>query len=208
MSEQNPYQTLGVSEDASFDEIQEAKQQLCQQYQNDSRVLDAIESAYDSIIMDRLRLRQEGKIKVPERIRFPERDRLAEPTTPLNSLPINTPPVWLQGFIDHPQPREVLIPAGVFSVLGIMTVFGQNSQESIVPLLLTLGIFANVFFLNRKKNNFWRSVLISLIVLFLGISIGAFLFAWLRSFNTPLDNQQLYALITFCLFWLSSSFLR
>ena len=73
MSEQNPYEQLGVTEESSFEEIQEAKQRLVQQYQNDSKIVESIEAAYDSVLMDRLRMRQEGRIKVPDRIRFPER---------------------------------------------------------------------------------------------------------------------------------------
>ena len=62
----------GVTENSSFEEIQAAKKRLYEQHGNDSAVLEEVEIAYDSIIMDRLRLRQEGKIKVPDRIRFAE----------------------------------------------------------------------------------------------------------------------------------------
>ena len=65
MSEQNPYEQLGVTENSSFEEIQAAKKRLYDRHGNDSTVLEEVEIAYDSIIMDRLRLRQEGKIKVP-----------------------------------------------------------------------------------------------------------------------------------------------
>jgi len=72
MSDQNPYEKLGVSEEASFDEIQDARNRLFEQHSGDAKHLEVIEAAYDAILMDRLRMRQEGKIKVPERIRFPE----------------------------------------------------------------------------------------------------------------------------------------
>ncbi|ACK69973.1 heat shock protein DnaJ domain protein [Gloeothece citriformis PCC 7424] len=207
MSEQNPYQQLGVTEDASFEEIQEAKQRLLQQHSGDSKVLESIEMAYDSIIMERLRLRQEGKIKVPERIRFPEREKPSEPPLSLNSLPINTSPSWLQRFIDTPSSTDILVAAGVFLALTGVTIVVEDTQGSLVPLLLTLGIFANVYFLNRKEQQFWRSVLITLVALVIGIAIGAGV-AGLGLNLINLDSQQLYAIMTFCLFWLSSSFLR
>jgi DnaJ-class molecular chaperone with C-terminal Zn finger domain len=75
MSNQSHYQQLGITEDASFEEIQAAKERLKQKNSNDQKVIENIEAAYDAILMDRLRLRQEGKIKVPERIRFPERQQ-------------------------------------------------------------------------------------------------------------------------------------
>ena len=72
MIEQNPYEQLGVTEGSSFEEIQAAKKRICDANNNDPKLVESIEAAYDAVIMDRLRLRQEGKIKVPERIRFPE----------------------------------------------------------------------------------------------------------------------------------------
>ena len=82
MSEQSPYEKLGVSETASFEEIQAAKNRLTQEYSNDVKTVEDIEAAYDSIIMERLKLRQEGRIKVPDRIRFAERQRETPPPPP------------------------------------------------------------------------------------------------------------------------------
>ena len=65
MSETNPYVQLGVSEEASFEEVQAARAQLLSQCQGDDRRTQAVEMAYDAILMDRLRQRQEGRIKVP-----------------------------------------------------------------------------------------------------------------------------------------------
>ncbi len=40
MSEQNPYEQLGVTENSSFEEIQAAKKRLYEQHGNDSAVLE------------------------------------------------------------------------------------------------------------------------------------------------------------------------
>lgn len=204
MSEQNPYQQLGVTENSSFEEIQSAKERLSQQYREDSQSLESIEAAYDAIIMDRLRMRQEGKIKVPERIRYPEREQTPEPSVKFNPLAVKTPPSWLQGLIDTPDKKDIFIPAGIFLALMGISVFVTGTQ---VPLLLTLGLFVNVYFLNRKENKFWRSVLITIGVLCLGIALGTAL-AKVITPTINLDIQQLYALVTLTLFWLCSSFLR
>jgi len=73
MSDLSPYDTLGVEESASFEEIQRAKEILLIENEGNAQIRDDVEIAYDAIIMDRLKLRQEGKIKVPEQIRFPEK---------------------------------------------------------------------------------------------------------------------------------------
>ncbi len=208
MSDQNPYERLGVKENASFEEIQDAKQRLIQKYRDDSKILESIEAAYDAIIMERLKLRQEGKIKVPERIRFPEQSLEAPPNP--TSVPANTSPAWLQQLIDTPSRADILWPALVFLVLAGMSVFSQSAEGSLLPLLMALGFGANIYFLNRKEKRFGRSVLITLIGLLLGIALGSGLAKLLGApgGGIALAADQFASVVTFCVFWLISSFLR
>ncbi len=208
MSDQNPYERLGVKQNASFEEIQDAKQRLIQKYRDDSKILESIEAAYDAIIMERLKLRQEGKIKVPERIRFPEQSLEAPPNP--TSVPANTSPAWLQQLIDTPSRADILWPALVFLVLAGMSVFSQSAEGSLLPLLMALGFGANIYFLNRKEKRFGRSVLITLIGLLLGIALGSGLAKLLGApgGGIALAVDQFASVVTFCVFWLISSFLR
>lgn len=208
MSEQSPYEQLGVTEDSSFEEIQDAKQRLTQQYQDDNKLLEKIEAAYDSVIMDRLRLRQEGKIKVPERIRFPERG--AEVPTVSKPLSIERSPSWLQKLIDTPSGSDIGQSAAVFGILGVSTLFVQTQGSSLLSLLLALGVFATIYFLNRKEQKFGRAVLITFFGLLMGIGLGAGIASGLEAAKIAfgISVQQFYALVTFFLLWLMSSFLR
>ena len=207
MSEQNAYEQLGVGENASFEEIQDAKKRLTQQYSSDSKKVESIESAYDTIIMDRLRLRQEGKIKVPERIRFPER----APEAPAKIAPSSQSysSNWLQQFIDNPSQADILLPTGIFLVLASIAVFAQTPAQSPLPLLMALGFMANIYFLNRKEGRFGRAFLMSLVALFVGIGLGSGLAQLMVSQGgVVLGAEKLASTITFCLFWLASCFLR
>lgn len=208
MSEQNPYEQLGVTENSSFEEIQAAKKRLYEQHGHDHTVLEEVEIAYDSIIMDRLRLRQEGKIKVPEKIRFPERN--AEKTLKVPQIVNDKSAVWLQELVDRPSQADILWPSGIFLTLSAIAVFSPNSEASILPLLMALGFIANIYFLNRKEGRSGRAFLISFVALFAGIAIGTGLANLLLSQGgiTALDNNQFAAAVTFCLFWLVSCFLR
>ncbi|MGV2827029.1 CPP1-like family protein [Myxosarcina sp. GI1(2024)] len=209
MSEQNPYEQLGVSESASFEEIQAAKERLYEKYGNDSNVLEKVETAYDSIIMDRLKLRQEGKIKVPEKIRFPERSVEKKPSKPVSMVNSN-PPDWLGEFLDTPSKADILLPSAVYLVLASIAVFSQNSATSLLPLLMSLGFIASFYFLNRKENRSGRAFLISLVALLLGIGLGTAGANLLvgQSGGGVLGADHFAAAVTFCLFWLASCFLR
>lgn len=208
MSEQNPYERLGVSENASFEEIQAAKQRLNQQYRDNSQILESIEAAYDAVIMDRLRMRQEGRIKVPDRIRFPE--KLAEVSPPPPSMSTSNSPNWLQRLIDTPSQTELLWSAAVFLILSVITVFARTNTESVLPLLMAIGVCANIFLLNRKEHRLGRAVLLTLIGLVVGIGLGTGLASGLGLPNSTiaLTVEQLACLATFGFLWAISSFLR
>lgn len=201
MSVQHHYETLGVDESSSFEEIQEARDRLMQELASDQKQRDAIEAAYDAILMDRLRMRQEGKIKVPDRIRFPE--RLAEVQGASSTKPSKQPPDWLSRFIDNPDRNEVLWPAAVFAGSAFLSVFS-------VPAGLAVGFLASLFFLNRKEHKFLRSLLLTLLGLTVGILIGYFLGSLMvPQLNAVSLSAEAFAGISASFFfWLISSFLR
>ena len=206
MSEQTPYEKLGVSETASFEEIQAAKHRLTQEYSNDVKTVEDIEAAYDSIIMERLKLRQEGRIKVPDRIRFAERQRETTPTPP--PLSVDNSPSWLRQFLDTPSSKDLLWPTGIFLALALLVGL-SNAASSSISVLLALGVFANIYFLNRKENRFGRALLMTLVGLFLGVALGWGIAQLLQGANLSVEMSQSFIGITiFFVFWLSSSFLR
>ncbi|ELR96560.1 CPP1-like family protein [Gloeocapsa sp. PCC 73106] len=208
MSEQSPYEQLGVAENASFEEIQDAKKRLTQEHQNNPKTVQNIEAAYDTIIMERLRMRQEGKIKVPDRIRFPEKSseivNSSAPDTSNNSYS------WLKRLLDNPSVPEILWPGAVFLILAVIAVFTKAETSSPLPLLLAFGFGANIYFLNRKEKLFWRAFLISFIALCVGLGGGYALANLMITSQTGIifNQEQFASLFTFCLFWLISSFIR
>ena len=202
MSDNNPYERLEVDENASFDEVQEARNRLVEEHSSDRKLVEAIETAYDAILMDRLRMRQEGKIKVPDRIRFPE--RLAEPPPDLTPTPAQQTPDWLQKFIDTPSRNDILLPAGLFFGAEVLALITQPAFP------LAIGIGFSIYFLNRKENKFGRAILLTLAGLILGVTIGSVIAQLLQQQLTalPLSPDALAATVTFLILWLISSFLR
>lgn len=205
MSEQNPYELLEVSEDASFEEIQTARDRLLQGVTEDEKHREQIEAAYDAILMDRLRRRQEGKIKVPERIRFAERLAEAAPKS-VASRPPQSPP-WLQRLLDQPSPREIVIPGVLYTALAGGSLYVNTSSDDTLALLLALGVGFNLYWLNRKEQKLGRAFLLTLAAFIIGGLIGT---AILQVANpiSGLTEEVFISLVVFLTFWLVSSFLR
>lgn len=204
MSEQNPYEQLGVSEGASFDEIQSARNRLCESLQGDAEQIKKIEAAYDAVLMDRLKMRQEGRIKVPDGIRFAERQAEAPPKPATTSS--QRTPSWLSNWIDTPSPSDIWAPAGVTVGLIALVIFAPSA----VQLALILGVGTAFYFLYRKERKLGRAVLLSFAGLIVGVLVGGVLYGLVSNqlAGFAIATDTFASAVTFFFLWLISSFLR
>lgn len=204
MSEQSPYQQLGVSEGSSFDEIQAARNRLYAEFQGNEEQLQKIEMAYDSVLMDRLKMRQEGRIKVPDGIRFAERQVEVPAKPPLSST--IQPPSWLERILDTPSQADIWLPAGVMTALAALAIAVANSAQ----LALILGTGATFYFIYRKERKLGRAVLLAVLGLIGGLVVGGLIFNALSSLvpGFTLAIDVVATAFTCLVFWLISSFLR
>jgi Protein CHAPERONE-LIKE PROTEIN OF POR1-like len=204
MSDTSHYEILGVNEESSFDEIQAARRRLVKEKEGDERAQQAVEAAYDAILMERLKLRQEGRIKVPEGIRFPE--KLDPPAKSVSPPAISQSPSWLKNLLDQPGQTDILLPAALFSGLSLLAVLTTPA------LPLALGVGFCLYFLNRKEHKFGRSLLLTLAGLIvgvvLGLQVGGLFATQLQSVLTGATLETFAALVTFVILWLISSFLK
>jgi hypothetical protein len=207
MSQQNPYEQLGVSEDATFEEIQAAKQRVIAQLGGDRQLQDNIEAAYDAILMERLKLRQQGKIKVPEGIRFPEKSPSAAPK--FTSLSVPNSPSWLGDTFERPDRSQLLTTSGVYTVLGGATLV-PSIANALLPTILAFGAGFSLYFINQKQRRFKRAVLGTLIALVLGTVVANLLvnYAHLPVNQIGLRGEIFAGLLTLILLWVASSFTK
>ena len=206
MNESN-YKTLGLDESSSFEEVQVARKRLLEECEGDLKQKEAIEAAYDAILMERLRMRQEGKIKVPDRIRFAEKAAESTAATPKMSLPAPATPGWLQDWLDTPSRDDILWPSVVFLALAALAWFTINSA----PTALGFAVAATIFFLNRKEHRFWRSFAFAAGGLLIGVLLGSLAISLVgqQSLGMPPERlNALVAIVTMALLWFTSSFLR
>lgn len=200
----NPYEKLQVPEDASFEQIKEARDALLAAHSGDERQRTEIEAAYDAILMDRLRQRQEGKIKVPERIRYAE--QLNEPAPAKPNRITNHPAFqWWQQQLDTPSLRGLAITSTVYAVL--MAIGLSQANPDTLALVLSLGVGFNLVWLQRKEQRLGRAFLITLAALILG-AVAAVGIYHLGLPGVLLTVDQLVGIGVFVTFWLTSNFLR
>lgn len=202
MAEMSPYQVLGISEEASFEEIQSARARLLASLGADEQQQERVEQAYDAILMQRLRLRKEGKIAVPDRIRYAEqRATHPEPELSLPRPAAQNPP-WVSRWLDTPSTADALWPAALLGGLGGWVILAPDEYPS---LQLALGLMACIYFLYRKERRFIRAFLLALAGLSLGLMLAYGIALPLTGGDAP---GALLVGITFTVMWLVTSFLR
>ncbi|MEM9091081.1 MAG: CPP1-like family protein [Cyanobacteria bacterium P01_F01_bin.53] len=222
MSEQNVhYETLGLTEASSFEEVQSARKRLVVDYEDDPQKKASIEAAYDAILMERLRLRQEGKIKVPDRIRFAEKQ--AKPKVSAASSTggaiDNSGPQWFSDLLDQPEnSSELLWPSIIFAGLAALSWVlkpaeaVQGPADSVgASLTLALGMMSAIYFLNKKSRKLWRSMGLAAVGLVVGLALGSLLVSVFSSQGTALAPDQIASLsasITLLVLWFITGFLR
>jgi len=210
MSSQNPYEQLGVTEASSFEEIQDARNRLFAEHQDDRKQLETIEAAYDAVLMDRLRMRQEGKIKVPDRIRFPE--KVTPPAPSPVPAAVKTTPEWLQRLIDTPTRADIGLPAAIALVLSGLVVYFRSTPTlpNVLQLALMVSVGSSLYLLYRKERKLGRAVLLGLSGLIAGFALGGLLGSLISTqlAAIAIGPEVFVSLFTFVVLWLVSSFLR
>ena len=212
MSEQNVhYETLGLTEASSFEEVQSARTKLTAE-EDDPKKKESIEAAYDAILMERLRLRQEGKIKVPDRIRFAEKQAKPKPIASVSNLTENIKGQWFSDLLDQPESgSELLWPSVTFGGLILLSWLLKSDTATGASMALALGMMASIYFLNKKTRKFWRSAGLSTVGLVIGIGLGLVIVQIMGSQGTVLPPSQVAALsasVTLSVLWFVTGFLR
>jgi hypothetical protein len=214
MSDRNVhYETLGLTEASSFEEVQSARKRLVADYEDSPQKKESIEAAYDAILMERLKLRQEGKIKVPDRIRFAEKQAKlsVSPAAKAQSSDSNGPQ-WFSDLLDQPESSsDLLWPSIVFAGLAGLSWLLSSGDSLGASMALALGMMSGIYFLNKKTRKLWRSLGLTSVGLLVGLGLGMLVVQIFASQGTALAPAQVSSLaasITLLVLWFITGFLR
>ncbi|KAG2696371.1 hypothetical protein I3760_07G056200 [Carya illinoinensis] len=191
----DPYKRLGISREASEDEIQAARNFLVRQYAGHKPSVDAIESAHDKIIMQKFYERKNPKIDIKKKVREVRQSRIVQAITDR---------------FQTPSTKFIIKTSIAFVVLGVLTILFPTEEGP--TLQVAISLMATIYFIHDRLKSKIRAFL---------YGAGAFAFSWLlgtflmvavippipvlkglRSF------EVLSSLITYVLLWISSTYLK
>ncbi|BEV36299.1 CPP1-like family protein [Synechococcus sp. M16CYN] len=213
----DPYIHLGLGREASFEQVQSARDRCMAAVEGDEKACARIEAAYDAVLMVRLRDRQQGRISAAAATAsqregglgsasvsgssFPGtsvlqnlRTNLSDPSQSLASLT----PQW--SLVEGPG-RVVRIIAG-FVGLGLLAISVANVQ--LVLALASIGAFLSQV---RRGRQPLASLGWTLIALLIGLVVGSLLTMALSPTalqQLSLRPPQIQALPAALLLWLTA----
>ncbi|XP_062102526.1 protein CHAPERONE-LIKE PROTEIN OF POR1, chloroplastic [Humulus lupulus] len=189
----DPYRRLGISKDASEDEIQSARNFLIRQYAGHKPSVDAIESAHDKIIMQKFYDRKNPKIDFKKKFRDVNQSRVVQA---------------VRSRFQVPSKNFIIKTSIAFIVLGALTVLFPTEEGP--TLQVAISLMATIYFIHDRLKSKLRAFLYSagsfiiswLLGTFLMVSVMPPILKGLRSFEVTTS------LITYLLLWVSSTYLK
>lgn len=208
----SPYERLGINTDASFDAVQEARTARLLEAGEDPLARSRVEAAYDAVLMDRLKERQQGKVSMAARSASAKEQQQATPPPPRLPLPampkVALPRVSSASFsapsfsLSEGQDRWIAL-GGSALLLALLLLLPTPPAE----LLLALATALCVVCLQRRRRRFLAAVGWGFGLLTLGLVLGGVLVSIAQAelpLGLPLDRLQVQSIPALVLLLLGS----
>ena len=200
----DPYGLLGVTAEASFEEVQTAKQNKLLEVGEDPLARARIEAAYDAVLMGRLKERQQGKVSTAARSASVREDAVsaakpavtglpALPKLPALPRPQGLPQLSLPVLRWEAGRDSWITLAGAGVLVTLLLLWPAAGPE----LLLALGTLGAVAMLQRRSRRFWPPVGFAFGLLVAGLVLGGLLGGLLSAdlpLGLPLQAAQVQSL--------------
>ena len=216
----DPYVRLGLSQDATFEQVQAAKARCIAEVDGDDQARARVEAAYDSVLMSRLRNRQQGQVSPAAATASQREDGLGSlpvsgPSFPgtsvLQKIRTNLPdpsqslasfaPQWS---LVEGQGRIVRLIAGV---VGLALLVVSVASVQLVLALDCIGVFLSQV---RRGRRPLASLGWTLLALLVGLVVGSLFTTALSPTalqQLSITPAQIQALPAAILLWLAALFL-
>ncbi|RVX16504.1 Protein chaperone-like protein of POR1, chloroplastic [Vitis vinifera] len=201
----DPYKRLGISREASEEEIQAARNFLVQKYAGHQPSLDAIESAHDKIIMQKFYERKNPKIDLKKKVREVTQSRVMQAIT---------------SRFRTPSKNFIIKTSIAFVVLGVLTVLFPTEEGP--TLQVAISLIATMYLIYDRLKSKMRAFFYGLFLNNEFVAMfraGAFIISWLLGtflmvsvvppiLKGPRSLEVSTSLITYVLLWVTSTYLK
>lgn len=165
----DPYKRLGISREASEDEIQAARNFLIRKYAEHKPSVDAIESAHDKVIMQKFYERRNPKVDIKKKVREIKQSRFVQAVTSRFQTPATL----------------VIVKTSIaFLVLGALTVLFPTEEGP--TLQVAISLMATMYFIYDRLKSKIRGFLYGYVDDISFIALSFFLIKSMHCF----DNFQ------------------
>jgi len=147
-----PYGTLGVPADASFDAVQAARQARLSEVGDDPLARARVEAAYDAVLMERLKERQQGRVSTAAHSASVREQQppAPPPRLTLPALPKVTPPSLALPGLGFGAGRQLWFPLGVTGVLlALLLLVPAASAELLLAFATAMAVISLQWRLGR-----------------------------------------------------------
>ncbi|MCO5608350.1 hypothetical protein L7F22_062558 [Adiantum nelumboides] len=191
----DPYKVLGVTRDASEEEIQSAHNFLAEQYAHHERSREAVEAAHDKIIMESFRARKKSKINLKSNLK----------------KKVEESPPWVKRILNifEVPPSQIILQRAVFfGLMGVWSV--MNPAEGGPAFQVAVSLAGCVYLLNYRLKSIGRSFMLGFGGLFVGWLVGSFTVPILPTALLPANwsLEIITALISYLFMWVACTFLK
>ncbi|KAK4257297.1 hypothetical protein QN277_006902 [Acacia crassicarpa] len=191
----DPYRRLGVSHDASEEELWGSRNFLLQQYAGHEGSEEAIEAAFEKILMASFRQRKKTKINLKSRLK----------------KQVEESPPWIQNllsYVELPTTDVILRRLFLFAFMGGWSI--MNSAESGPAFQVAISLAACIYFLNEKMKSLARASITGFGALVGGWICGSLLVPNIPSMLLPptWTLELLTSLVVYVFLFLACTFLK
>lgn len=137
----DPYKRLGISREASEEEIQAARNFLIQRYGGHKPSVDAIESAHDKVIMQKFYERRNPKIDIKKHVRAVKQSPIVQA---------------VRSSFRTPSTSFIIKTFAAFAILGALTVLFPTEDGPTVQVAMSL--VATIYFMHDQLKSVWRAL--------------------------------------------------
>lgn len=191
----DPYKRLGISREASEDEIQAARNFLVRQYAGHKPSVDAIESAHDKIIMQKFYERKNPKIDIKKKVREVRQSRVVR---------------FLTDRFRTPSTKFIVKTSLAFIILGVLTVLFPTEEGP--TLQVAISLVATIYFIYDRLKSRIRALLYGFAAFAISWLLGTFLMVAvippIPIIKGPRSFEVMSAMLSYVILWISSTYLK